>query len=327
MSTSTESICNKFLETELGQLSSYQDKWERRSSIRTRPRKEIDFSLEGYFYPIEKQPLFLHSKISSLTKERQHEVLVQSFYKYLNDIIKLELHQINSACHKIIYSNLPITYHNQTKIEAFTIIIDEYYHVYVAMDMIRQLNNRYSHLRLEEKNYPVSESNYSVAEIKKTLDKKYHDIFEIIAVCIFETTLVRELVSFFNSEKVHPSVKYYVNDHMNDEARHFKFFFDILAFTWQEIPIDYRQNIGQQIADFIKLYLNVGSEIVFNQGLLREILGDELESKKIIDEMYKGFEISPEIPIVKNVLKVLNDTKILEDNSVKKGFEQIGWNI
>ena len=36
-------------------LSQYQQKWESRSSIRTRPRKAIDFSLSGYFYPIDKQ--------------------------------------------------------------------------------------------------------------------------------------------------------------------------------------------------------------------------------------------------------------------------------
>lgn len=217
----------------------YQEKWESRGSIRTRPRKVINFSQEGYFFPIDKQILFLSQEVVNLGEKVKEKILLQSFYKYLNDIINLEIRLINLACNKLIYNNMVISYSEETKLNAHTIIIDEYYHVYIAKDMILQLKQYFPNL--ETFNYPISDSYNSVELIKNQLDVKYHDIFEILAVCIFETTLVRELVEFFNSENVHPSIKCYVNDHMNDEARHYGFFFDLLEFTWKKLADDIKE--------------------------------------------------------------------------------------
>ena len=154
--------------------------------------------------------------------------MLQSFLKYLNDIVNLEIKLINSVCNIILYHELPVSYSKEIKLNTYTVIIDEYYHVYMATDMMFQINQHF--LKLKKFTYPVSDAYNAVASIKSLLDQKYHDVFEILSVCIFETTLVRELVEFFNSENVHPSIKYYVNDHMNDESRHYGFFYDLLCY-------------------------------------------------------------------------------------------------
>ncbi len=73
--------------------------------------------------------------------------------------------------------------------------------------------------------------------------------------------------------------------------------------------------------------MNIGSEISFNKELLSEILGDQAKAESIVNELYEGFEITPEIPIVKNVIKVLRDANILDNTHVINGFNSIGWNI
>lgn len=307
------------------QNNSFQEKWESRGSIRTRPRKFIDFNQSGYFFPEDKQPLLLSSNLIDLDPEVKKLVLLQSFYKYLNDIVNLEIKLINSVCGKLIYSDLIVEYSDETKLNTYTIIIDEFYHVYVAKDMMLQLSQQYPNL--EKFNYPNSDAYNAVMSIKNKLDQQYHDMFEIIAVCIFETTLVRELVEFFNSDNVHPSIKHYVNDHMNDEARHYGFFYELLCYTWANLQEDYKENIGKYIADFIKLYLNINSEKTFNIDLLSSILQDRERSIQIVDRIYKGFDITPEIPIVKNVLNVLQKSRLLENIHVKSSFHNIGWNL
>lgn len=303
----------------------YQEKWESRGSIRTRPRKFIDFNLNGYFFPEDKQPILLHGDVLHLDSENKNVILIQSFYKYLNDIVNLEIKLINSACSKIIYNDLIVKYTDETKLNIYTIIIDEYYHVYVAKDMMLQLNQQYPDL--EKFSYPISDAYHAVMHIKEKLAPQYQDMFEIIAVCIFETTLVRELVEFFNSENVHPSIKHYINDHMNDEARHYKFFYELLSYTWTNLPENYKENIGKYIADFIKLYLNINSEKAFNVNLLSNILQDRERSTQIVESIYKGFDITPEIPVVKNVLNVLQKSGLLENTHVKNSFLQVGWNL
>lgn len=303
----------------------YQERWESRGSIRTRPRKTIDFSQKGYFFPSDKQTLLLNQDVVQLGEEIKEKILLQSCYKYLNDIVTLEIMIFVSICNKLIYSDLVVKYDDNVKLNVHTIIIDEYYHAYVAKDMILQLTQHYNNL--EKFNYQLPDSYNAVQLIKNRLDQKYQDIFEIIAVCIFETTLVRELVEFFNSGNVHPSIRHYVNDHMNDEARHYGFFCELLEFTWAKLPDDYKENIGQQLASFIKLYLNVNSEKAFNLELLKYLLQDEKKATSVINALYQGFDITPEIPIVKNVINVLRKSKLLDDRYVKESFRNIGWDL
>ncbi|WP_102033241.1 diiron oxygenase [Candidatus Glomeribacter gigasporarum] len=305
--------------------NAYQEKWESRSSVRTRPRKWIDFSQEGYFFPEEKQPLLLRQEIMGLGQRAKEKILLQSFLKYLNDIVSLETRLINSACYKLIDGHSGLHYNDDIKLGAYTVLIDEHYHVYVAQDMSLQLLSQFPELGRFD--YPVSDAHYAVALIRQRMEAKYHDAFEVLAVCIFETTLVRELIEFFNSANVHPSIKYYVNDHMNDEARHYGFFYEILTDTWKRLPDDYQEAIGSHLADFIKQYLNVQSDKRFYADLLNRLLQDAKQSSAIVEDLYKGFEISPDIPMVKNVLSVLKKAGVLDNRHVKAGFQAMGWTL
>lgn len=302
-------------------MNKYQDKWENRSSIRTRPRKYIDFSKEGYFFPADKQLLLLLPDVVKLGEEVKRDILVQSFYKYLDDITSLEIKSVVSACNLIIQNDdLIVNYDEDTKLNAYTALIDEYYHVYMARDMINQLEKKFP--QLHRLKYPISNSYNAIQVIKGKLDIKYHDIFEILAVCIFETTLVRELVEFFNSPDIHPSIQYYVNDHMNDESKHYGYFYDLLCFTWNSLPTEYQDSIGIHLGEFVTFYLNISSEKFFNKLLLASIIGDEEKAITLVDGLYQGFEITSEIPIVKNVLGVFAKSGLSDNPNVKSGFLQ-----
>ena len=89
----------------------------------------------------------------------------------------------------------------------------------------------------------------------------------------------------------------------------------------------YKDAIGKHLASFVKLYLNINSDKSFNLDLLISIINDKDRSRIIIDELYKGFDITPDIPIVKNVLNVLNKAGIMENENVKLSFQNLGWSL
>ncbi len=300
----------------------YQLKWESRSSVRTRPRKPIDFACVGNFFPIDKQVLFLLHEVDVLNDQARQDILLLSFCKYLNDIITLETDYIYNACYSIMHKNFPFAYSNLAKLNANTVIIDEYYHVYIARDLLLQIQTQFPHLPDLKINF--SDAISAIEAIKESLSEEHRDVFEILAVCIFETTLVRELVTYFDSPNIHPTIKYYINDHMNDEAKHFGFFYEIFCYTWKNLPEDYRQSIGLQLGRFVTMYLNVESDIAFNTQLLSWILGDEQKAKVLVAGLYQGFKISSEIPIVKNVLNVLDKSGVLSHDIVRRGFVEAG---
>lgn len=303
----------------------YQQTWESKSSVRSRPRRVVDFTQKGSFFPLSKQPLFIHDYVQNFPYDTKELLLLYSFLKYLNDIVNIEVKLVNSACFKIIYDNLVINYPDRLKLNAYTVITDEWYHVYNAKDIILQIESKFENLH--KISITNSDAERAVYTIKQGLDTQYHDIFEIIAVCIFETTLVKELSEFLNNDDIHPSVRYYVTDHMNDEAKHHGFFLRVLNHTWEGLPKDYRCNIGKKIAEFIKLYLGIDSSKAYSIEVLNHILNDTQAALDIVNSIYDGFSITPELPIVKNILNVLRATGILKDEFVIDGFRQIRWAV
>ncbi|MBP2478402.1 hypothetical protein JOF53_007274 [Crossiella equi] len=304
----------------------YVARWEARGSVRTRPRKTIDFGLTGHFFPADRQPLLLAPEVAGLDGEVRERILIQSFFKYLHDIVNLEIKEIVSACTKVLDGTLPVPLSDELKLNCYSIVIDEYYHVYIAQDLILQLRKRYPDLGHFD--FPVSDSMRAVAEIKARLDARYHDVFEVLANCIFETTLVRELVEFFNAEDVHPSIRYYVNDHMNDESRHYAFFLDLMKHVWAELPEDYREAIGSRLGEFVKLYLTVESEKQFNVALMTEVLGgDAARAEASVARLYEGFDVTADLPIAQNVLRAFGKAGLLDHAAVRSSFRKIGWEV
>ncbi len=298
----------------------YQRRWESRSSVRTSPRKTIDFTRSGFFFPPDKQLVLLLPEIAVLGESVKREILLHSFYKYLNDIIHLEIHLISTVCHNIIYGGLAVTYPESIKIAAYTVMIDEYYHVYVARDMMNQLDSHFTGFK--KLLFPASDSYNAVQEVQERLLPEHRDMFSIIAVCLFETTLIGDLIEFFNDKAVHPSIRFYINDHMNDESKHRGFFLELLAYTWKNLPDDYKVAIGKELVFFIKRYLNVESEKQYNQLILEKFLKDSHKIEELLSKLYENFTIVADIPIVKNILTVLKRTKIMDCGFVKDRFAE-----
>ncbi|SPR02193.1 Uncharacterised protein [Orientia tsutsugamushi] len=114
--------------------------WENRSSIRTRPRNIFKVKEKGYFFPINRQVLFSDHRVCELKDEATEYILVQSLFRYLNIIIKLELDLVNNICKKIIDNTTIVKYNATQRQGAYTVLIDEYYHVYIANDIVTNLS-------------------------------------------------------------------------------------------------------------------------------------------------------------------------------------------
>lgn len=298
----------------------YQELWESKSSLRTCHRKLIDFSVSGDFFPQDKQVLFLLPEISGLDNQKKKEILILSFYNYLQEINQLESSWVCRACNNIIYQSFDVVFSEEMKLNALTILMDEYYHLYVASDYMQQLKQKYPNLSLF--NQFFSDSSHAMTTIKERLNESCRDIFEILGVCIFETTLIKELVNFFDSPSIHPSVHEYVNDHMNDESRHHVYFKEMMRFIWESMPKDYQNNIGLHLGDFVTLYLNIEGQKSFNKQILNWVMEDNEQALKSINNLYYGFEITGEMPIVKNVIHILKKTNIISHPSVLAGFQK-----
>lgn len=299
-------------------FNDYLKKWDTRSLIRTQPIKLCDFNQEGLLFPPKQQVLLSLPEVIALGEEVKKQILSYSLGKYINDVINEEIKIVNSVCREITEDLSVIKYPPEIKLGAYTVIIDEYYHVYIAQFILEELFQHFPSIK--EMDFPIPDTCHAATVIGERLEPECREIFKIMAACIFETTIAKELVSLTENQEINSSLRNYITGHLSDEARHHIFFYELLTYTWNHLSENTQKQIGMHLADFLILYLNIDSEKKFNYELLKFFLKDENKAHNLIEEIYGGFQITTEMPIVKQVLRVLKKSFIMDHKFVKESF-------
>jgi hypothetical protein len=100
-----------------------------------------------------------------------------------------------------------------------------------------------------------------------------------------------------------------------------------MTYLWAELPEDYREAIGSKMGEFVKLYLSVESEKQFNAQVLTRVLSDRERAEAVISTLYEGFDVTSDLPIVKNVLCAFGKAGLLDHPAVRGSFRRIGWEL
>jgi hypothetical protein len=299
-----------------------QDKWESRATVRSRPHLVVDMQGKGYFYPVSKQPIAIHSKLRQKGLDAINYLLIQSFYKYSNDISKIETKVVNQTILKVIADQLPLSFSDEQKINLYTIMVDESYHAYVAFDSALQIEH---HTSIKPLELPKEiEIERAITSIKKRLAPEYHNVFDLITVCIAENTLTKDIVFMSEEEDTHPFFQKLITDHLADESRHSGIFFHILEYVWANITVDFKRNIGAVLTDFLDLYLGVETQKEFDKMTLMHLNFSEQESDLILNDTYGGFELTSKHPMLSNIITILTKAKIMDEYTLPQ-FKKRNW--
>lgn len=303
-------------------MSSLQEKWERRATVRSRPRIIYNKDAGGYYYPVSKTPLVLHPMVVARGEKAKEFILIQSLYKYSNDIATIETKIVNNSILKVLNGQLPISFSNEQKINLYTVMIDESYHAYVAYDCMLQIENYTGVSSLE---LPKTiEIEKAINQVKRKLDVKYHSVFDLICVCIAENTLTKEIVSMTDKKETHPFFQKIIKDHLADESRHSGIFFKLLGHIWSNLDNDFKNAIGHVLADFIELYLDLDVQKKYDRSILTELNFTDKDSSQILEDIYGGFKLTHSHPMIKNIIVMLEKTNVLDDYTLY-GFKYKGW--
>lgn len=299
-----------------------QETWEKRASVRTKPRLLCDPAQSGYFYPKARQPLTIHPKIIDLDETQHHYLLTQSFYKYNNDIALIETRLVNQAILTVMTDALPVLFLPEQKIDLYTIMVDEAYHAYVAYDAMLQVE-RYTGIK-PLKCPSTLEIELAIHAVINRISPDYHSIFKLIAVCIAENTLTKELIDMLNMDDTHPYFQSLIYDHATDETRHSGIFFHLLAHIWLNISNDCKQNIASVLVDFIALYLSTSMQMAFDELILSNMGFSAPEANDIVRDTLAHIQLSPYHPMLKNILIILTKAGVMDEYTTPY-FEQKRW--
>lgn len=299
-----------------------QNKWESRAIVRSRPRLTFDKNDTGYFYPISKQPLCYHPLVEVLGEDAKIYILAQSLYKYSNDIAAIETRVVNDTVLDLLNNNQSVKFDAAKKIGAYTVMVDEAYHAYVAYDAMLQISE---YTGIDSLSLPNKiEIEFAIEAVKNELDSQLHKDFELIAVCIAENTLTKEIVMMLDQNETHPFFQKMIKEHLADESRHSGYFLEVLEYFWTNLNSQSRESLKNVLVKFIELYLGLRVQKDFDQQILRHLGVSDKNISLIISDIYDGMVLNAQHPMLKNIIFLLTRAKVMDD-SLKKQFENKGW--
>lgn len=293
---------------------SHADFWEDSATIRTRPRRELEEE-QLLYYPIERQPLCMHPRIDELGFEKLNYVLLQSLYKYFNDIIIFETEIVNKLARSIAIEQFPFNFPFHCRHDAMSVVIDEDYHAYVAMDYMHQV---ISQSGVEPIILPDEiELSVAIPSTINQLPEVYRAGMELIAVGISENTITADVASFSRNSSIKPSLKGLMNDHLADEGRHSIFWTNLVRMYWISIDEKARSAIGSMIPIFIDHYLSNNLQFEFDCQIVKSLnLSSHIENE-IIKDIISSYPIGHKHPMIGNIISFLKLTNVLAHNPTR----------
>lgn len=301
--------------------------WNDRASIRNIPRRilQTDGQQQSWnFYPLSRQPLCAHPKILALGQKAVEYILIQSAYKFMHEIGVVEVDIINNIAVKIFNGKINFGFTAAMRNDTLAVIIDEAYHAYVANDFIQQVSE-YTKIK------PIKESRITqfaaaITAFKKRLSEQYNDAVDVIAICVGESTLTKELFDMSKEKDVHPLFKDIIDDHVMDEGRHQVLFKELFKLFWENLSEIDREILGAAIPEFLIDYLCPDMHIEYDKEVLKNLNLSNDDVEEIILDIYKERTleaVSTRIdPITKNIMKMIEYANILKNELVFQKFSE-----
>ncbi len=300
------------------QYQSIADDWERRATIRTRPRRllENDGKL---IYPLCRQPLVLSATFLEQCPQWRDFVLVQSFYKFINDVVIFETELVDKTARNIAKGRFSLPFPLACRVDAMTVVVDEDYHALVALDFLQQT---VAMTGIQPVDLPGQiELSRALPAAQALVPTHLRDAVELIGVAMAENTVTHDVAAFANDSSVKASVRGLMADHLFDEGRHAQFWTRLVRLYWQTASEQDRDSIAQALPVFLENYLTNDLQKAFDLQLIdcldigtrvRDALRDEVAAL--------AFPITHQHPLLTNITGFLQRSGLLQTPSVAKAL-------
>ncbi|MFV3329054.1 diiron oxygenase [Pseudomonas sp. NY15372] len=295
--------------------SSFADIWEARATIRTRPRRLLEDD-QRLIYPLCRQPLVLSATFQRECPQLRDFVLVQSLYKFINDVVIFETEIVDSTARRIAKERFAIPFPYACRYDAMTVVVDEDYHALVAMDFLQQT---IALTGIEPIALPRQiELSRAIPAALAEVPEQLRDAVELICVGIAENTLTDDVAAFSRDDTVKPSIKGLMADHLLDEGRHSSFWTRLTRIYWQTAPQADREAIAKVLPVFLGQYLTNDLQQEFDFTLI-EALPVAQDVRQALREEVRSlaYPINHQHPLLGNILRFLRSSSMLESPCVQ----------
>ncbi|PBQ21016.1 aminobenzoate oxygenase [Pseudomonas congelans] len=297
---------------------SFIDAWEGRATIRTRPRRIVEND-DKLIYPLSRQPLVLSDTFIRECAHLRDYALVQSLYKFINDVVIFETEIVDKTARSIAKDNFTIRFPFACRYDAMTVVVDEDYHALVAMDFMQQT---IALTGIEPIPLPDEiELSRAIPAALALAPEHLRSAVELICVAIAENTVTNDVAAFAKDESVKQSVKGLMADHLLDEGRHSGFWARLVRIYWHTVAEQDRAAIARIMPVFIAQYLTNDIQNGFDFTLIEHLQVPDTVKQALRDETRAvSFPVNRHHPLVANIVRFFKNSSMLDDPCVQRAL-------
>ncbi|WP_223504783.1 diiron oxygenase [Pseudomonas sp. BF-R-24] len=294
---------------------SFADAWESRATIRTRPRRVLENDGK-LIYPLSRQPLVLSETFVRECPEQRDVALVQTLYKFINDVVIFETEIVDKTARSIAKNRFAVEFPFACRYDAMTVVVDEDYHALVAMDFMQQTIALTGITPIELPD--EIELSRAIPAAVALAPEHLRSAVELICVAIAENTVTGDVAAFAKDDTVKQSIKGLMADHLLDEGRHSGFWARLVRIYWHAASADDRQCIAQILPVFIAHYLTNDIQKSFDFRLIDALQINDSARHALRNEVSAlAFPISRHHPLVANIVRFFHSSSLLDSPCVQ----------
>jgi len=294
---------------------SFADAWESRATIRTRPRRVVEND-DKLIYPLSRQPLVLSETFLRECPEQRDFALVQTLYKFINDVVIFETEIVDKTARSIAKNRFAMTFPFACRYDAMTVVVDEDYHALVAMDFMQQTVAMTGITPIELPD--EIELSRAIPAAVALAPEHLRGAVELICVAIAENTVTGDVAAFAKDDTVKQSIKGLMADHLLDEGRHSGFWSRMVRIYWHTASDDDRQCIAQILPVFIGHYLTNDIQKSFDFRLIESLHISDAARRALKSEVSGlAFPINRHHPLVANIVRFFRSSSLLDSPCVQ----------
>ncbi|AOE63243.1 diiron oxygenase [Pseudomonas corrugata] len=297
------------------QYQSFADTWESRATIRTRPRRRIEND-DRMIFPMSRQPLVHSQTFLSHCPQLRDYALVQSLYKFINDVVIFETELVDHTARRIAKNRFGIEFPFACRYDAMTVVVDEDYHALVAMDFMQQTIDMTG---IEPIPLPTQiELSRAIPATLAQAPAHLQSAVELICIAIAENTVTNEVAAFARDDSVKASIKGLMADHLMDEGRHSGFWTRLVQMYWRAAPEEDHEAIARLMPGFIVQYLASDLQQAFDFELIAHLPVDESVRQSLREEASAlAYPINRFHPLVGNITRFFRSSSMLASPCVR----------
>jgi hypothetical protein len=297
---------------------SFADAWESRATIRTRPRRVLEND-DKLIYPLCRQPLVLSETFLRECPEQRDFALVQTLYKFINDVVIFETEIVDKTARSIAKNRFAVEFPLPCRYDAMTVVVDEDYHALVAMDFMQQT---VAMTGITPIDLPHEiELSRAIPAAVALAPPHLRCAVELICVAIAENTVTGDVAAFAKDDTIKSSIKGLMADHLLDEGRHSGFWSRMVRIYWHTACEVDRQCIAQILPAFIGHYLTNDIQKSFDFCLIDALHIDGAGRDALRREVAGlAYPINRHHPLMANIVRFFHSSSLLDSPCVQNAL-------